>query len=97
MKKLLLLVCLIGSASSLLANMRCDVTTGRFFSIPATREINQDEYHSLFIQCGIIQILAMNSGKLGKKYEEQTTSFLKGIGTPTALRLLADFTLLQPN
>ncbi|MFH1644485.1 MAG: hypothetical protein ABIA74_04910 [bacterium] len=92
MKKLFILILITIIVGKAKADMRFDLSSNpiRAFSIPMTPDINQDEYHNLYIQCGIRVIFAINSGLMGKEIREQEYAYLKSIGTPTALRLLED-------
>lgn len=51
MKKLIIMTLMIVSISPLIAELKRNPTTCRYSSIPATREINQDEYHQLVWAC----------------------------------------------
>ena len=65
------------------------------YTIPAEQNINQDEYCQLFLVIAAMQIQAINSGVLGEGLYKQDETYLKTIGTPTALRMLSDIKKLR--
>jgi len=78
------------AGSQLLAELRIDVATGKAYSIPASPEVNQEEYNQLFKELGKFYD-AMKKECAGKEEAaRKTIIFLEMIGTPTALRLISD-------
>lgn len=95
MKKLLLMTVLIlGSIGHLLAEMRYNPINNLIYSHPETPDINQADYRLLLASCIAIEanMRAMNSGMLPnpKIIIDQCTAYLNSVGTPTALRVIAD-------
>ena len=95
MKRLLFLASAITFLTqSMFAQMRYDLVSGRIYSHPEMLNINQAEYLTLFLGC--VQIAAhmkeINGGIQPpiKNILDQCDFYLKRLGTPTALRLIAD-------
>ena len=99
MKKLVLLCLLISPIAC--AEMLIDVNTNRFYSVPASSDINQDEYGSLVVK--IKEKLAPNGAyftsggdftKVILNVSDQDLYlihfYLKSVGTLTASRLWND-------
>ncbi len=84
---------LIISSFTLQADLQQDQTTGRFYSIPMSPNINQTEYNDLMQLCSLMcQARLMYS--VIKDTDEETVSmlhsYLQKVGTPTSKRLIAD-------
>lgn len=95
MNKVLAAILMLGSMSSLIAEMRFNPLTNCYYSYPEVPDINQHEYIMLLIDCGVIKerIIAANLGIQpdAELIINQYALYLNSVGTPTALRLLADF------
>ena len=95
MKKIPLIALLIpflmmGIDITLFAELMQDAKTFRYYSIPASSEIDQDLYHYLFWNCKDLK-------KIGVQYQvplhmqnKIITEYLQRIATPTSIRLLED-------
>lgn len=90
MNKFFLILAAIIVTFKLSADIKYDPSLQRFYTIPQSSSINQDEYHALLIQTTIISIQCWNNGVYGKPLRQQITSYLKTLNTPTSLRVLAD-------
>lgn len=85
---------LIFPAVPLLADLQQNPTTGRFYSIPMSPDINQTEYDHLMQICCLMcsACLTYSVFKCNNDAEAVSMlhSFLQKIGTPTSKRLMAD-------
>ena len=94
MKNVFMALFLISSSTSLFGDMVYDPATGVIYSKPLSSSINQAEYRLLSLACHQIgmNIKSMKGGREPSKQEllEQWSFYLKGVGTPTALRLIDD-------
>ena len=79
--------------------IQCDPVTHRYYTIPTSPEINQNEYHSLVWQCKdlkkqhsamVAQYQAWNSSFGRSGAQAMITEHLQRIATPTSIRLLED-------
>ncbi len=99
---ILIFLCLTITAN-LSAQLKQDPKTFRYYSIPATREINKNEYHQLawtckdilknYIQQKEALFAQYGSGtRLGDNHEGKAavTQYLQRIATKTSIRLLED-------
>ena len=81
-------------STSLFADIVYDPMTNGYYTIPASPKINPAEYVSLFQACAQIEYNMMLNNKgiwqPKKVVLKQISRYLKGVGTFTALRLLAD-------
>ncbi len=91
MKKILMALCVLGLTVSIGADIKYD-NNYRFYSSPKMSDINQEEYHQLFSQIHRTIRAFNNSDVPIKNIHNHVTSYLQLLGTPTALRLLADIT-----
>lgn len=94
MKILLMATLTLGSISSSIAEMRFNPLNNRYYSYPETPDISQHEYVMLLIDCATIKkrIIAAN-GEIEPDFQliiDQYIVYLTAVGTPTALRLIAD-------
>ena len=88
MKKALITILSIALTSTAMADIKYNNYSHTFYSLPQNAEINQQQYHDLFLQ---VAILSSKKAKLMKLSENQhISSYLLTLGTPTALRLLSD-------
>lgn len=95
MQKLLAAILILGSMSSLIAEMRFNPLNNSYYSYPETPDIDQQEYMLLLADCGVIKerIQAANGGIIPnfQLVINQYAFYLNSVGTPAALRLIADF------
>ena len=92
------LVVVSGFSSFLFAEMKQNSATKKVYSIPASQSIDQEKYNKLANACWWLsdQVIAHHKlkgtrqGLVKQDIADRTTFFLLKIGTPTALRLLAD-------
>jgi hypothetical protein len=93
-KALLFLGIMVAVSTSLFADIVYDPMTNCYYTIPASPKINPAEYISLFQACVQIEYNMMLNNKgiwqSKKVVLKQISRYLKGVGTFTALRLLAD-------
>lgn len=93
MKKLLLGICFF-KVCGLMGNLTYDPVLNTFYTLPVSKEINQDEYRMLVIYCIQLQenIRAANSGIYppDKDLLQQMINYLKQVNTPAAKRLIED-------
>ena len=93
MKKMLLGICFL-NVWGLMGNLTYDPVLHTFYTLPANKEINQDEYRMLVIYCIQLQenIRAVNNGiyPSDKDLLQQMISYLKQVSTPAARRLIED-------
>ncbi len=101
MKKLLLSLLVLVPATSLFAERKFDEAKQKFYSIPSSSYVNQEEYHCLNIKvCLIIQQYSISKDislnnlifneAAGKELRDKILLYLATIGTPTAERVLMD-------
>ena len=96
MKKRLIVVALgLILSAPLLAKIEKDHVTNKFYSTPATPDINQEEFDDLLFRCWFVAGKIMEHPGIKDDDKKQTiadvtTSFLLEVGTPTAFRLLSD-------
>lgn len=105
MKKHLILIALVlGFSFPLLAEMKKDPVTNKFYSIPASPDINQEEYNELLFRCywmsdQIIMSLQSFKGSNDKMVKQviaaSADSFLRAVRTKTAFRLITDLQKLN--
>ncbi|MFH1644491.1 MAG: hypothetical protein ABIA74_04940 [bacterium] len=84
---------LVFFATPLWADLQQDQKTGRFYSVPFSSDINQNEYNDLMQLC-CIMCQACLTYSIFKATNAETiqmlSSYLQTIGTPTSKRLIAD-------
>jgi hypothetical protein len=85
---------MVAVSTSLFADIVYDPMTNGYYTIPASPKINTAEYIFLFQACAQIEnnMILNNKGirQPKKVVLKQISRYLKGVGTFTALRLLAD-------
>lgn len=105
-QRLLTISCIFGVTLYLSAELVREPKTCRYYSIPASPEINQNEYHALVWHCKDIMqrcaVLHMNileqmgcHGSHAKMYDQAharnlVIEYLQRMATPTSMRLLED-------
>ena len=94
MKKLIFFV-LISIASSVFADLVYDPTTHVIYCKSKAKNIDQNEYRSLLRHCIQIEnniIVMVKNRKISPKKDflNQCISYLRKVGTPTALQLIKD-------
>lgn len=100
MEKLSILLCLLGLTFPfpLASDLKYDLVTCRYSSVPATPDIDQNQYHQLVWQCKDIKNYYDNMSVGGipvvPASHRAIYQYLQRIATPTAIRLLQD---LQKN
>jgi hypothetical protein len=88
------------STSSLFSVMQKDPVTNKFYSVPASPEINQEIYNELLFHCflisdGIIKYSNLTANQKHETIAQLSTLYLQAIGTPTSVRLISDLTKLN--
>lgn len=93
-KKALIFGIMAATSTPLLADIVYDPMTNGYYTIPASPKINLAEYIFLFQACVQIEYNMMLNNKgirqPKKVLLKQISRYLKGVGTFTAKRLLAD-------
>ena len=102
-KSILFLTISFLSTEYILADMRYDGRTCRYSSIPASAEINQNDYHLMVWTCkdiknrhsAMVHQSLMSGCNRGSSFSESgaqvmITEYLQRIATPTSIRLLED-------
>lgn len=94
------LIFIVGFTGPLFAELKYNPTTYRYYSLPATPNINQDAYHNLVWQCKDLkqqhQAMVASSGGSGISSfaihgaQQMIRDHLQRIATPTSIRLLDD-------
>jgi len=92
MKKFLLL-CLIPLFS--VSSQRYSWVEQKYFSVPATEEINQEEYHELVCILNVMLTELANCSFSRAQRQYYANSYLVKLNTPESNRLLADLIELQ--
>jgi hypothetical protein len=91
MKKILMAFLMMGLMSAVLfAELMQDAKTFRYYSIPASSEINQAEYHYLVWDCKDLQKTGASYRVPVQIQNKIITEYLQRIATATSIRLLAD-------
>lgn len=106
MKKLLLSLLLLVPGTSLFAECKIDLAKQKYYSIPASSYVNQEEYHSLITKLGsIIDTYStiksdsinnlLSDDAFAKEVRDRILLYLVTVGTPTAERVLMDIFKLK--
>ena len=85
MKKIFLTGVLTFSSLTI-ADIKKDPISGAVFSLPGSKKINLFEYNALFLHCAEIESRVEWLTLDRKVLLSHIERYLKGIGTPTALR-----------
>lgn len=92
MKKLLLL-CLIPLFT--VSSQRYSWVEQKYSSVPATEEINQEEYHTLVCILNVMLTELVNCSFSRAQRQYYVNSYLGNLNTPESKRLLDDLAELQ--
>jgi len=91
MKKLIIALVLSLSTSTIFAEVAVNTKTGKFYSKNAPKNINQEEYHQIWVS----MIQWAKSNPYIHDFDKVLFMHLRTIGTPTAIRVIHDLQQLH--